>query len=514
MKYLLHSITLFSLLLCSACAEIKVNTLPPREPTAKLRVYIQPITNISGNIIFKVPHNNFAKSTIKNISKQLQQTGIYEIVSEKDIQLVIGEHSPDAWELRRSEWELARKIGQAMQADYLVYHERGNEGPITFYLETGMINVATGTKFIQRERLSWPWAGDSEAWRRAGQNNINSIFHDSKNDLLATAVKKNRLLTKGVPQQDDPALVEFARQEQLALEQQRLKNETERLAAEKVKAVRLAELKAEQERLARENEAAKKAATAKLEAERVAREKAEQERLAKEKQALEAKEEAERLARENAEKVKLTALKAEQVRIERENETARKAAAAQMEAARVAREKAEAARIAAEKAEQERFAREKQALAAREEAEKAAREKASAGKQSTVSTLIVYDLAAVESLQPVAAVITEALREELFQIGYILVNRENLNEVMQEQKFKQSGIIEIQDAGTLAKALSADNFIVGRVGLLGKSFIVQTKRIDARTLKTLGISSLKCEQGREEEILSQLPAMAKKLGQP
>jgi len=52
---------------------------------------------------------------------------------------------------------------------------------------------------------------------------------------------------------------------------------------------------------------------------------------------------------------------------------------------------------------------------------------------------------------------------------------------------------------------------VGRLASIGKSSLLQAKRIDTETHGTMAISSLKCKQGKEEVLLDRMEELASKL---
>jgi len=152
---------------------------------------------------------------------------------------------------------------------------------------------------------------------------------------------------------------------------------------------------------------------------------------------------------------------------------------------------------------------------------------ASLGRQVNLSTafetetaakgrtqLAVYDLDSAKHLKIVALILSEALREELFRLGnFILVNRENINQVVQEVTLGQTGLIDEKQAIQAGKALAAKQIIVGRLASIGKSSLLQAKRIDTETHNTLAISSLKCKKGKEEVLLDRMKELAGKLVQ-
>ncbi len=128
--------------------------------------------------------------------------------------------------------------------------------------------------------------------------------------------------------------------------------------------------------------------------------------------------------------------------------------------------------------------------------------------------LAVYDLDSAKHLNIVALILSEALREELFRLGNIvLVNRENMNQVVQEVTLGQTGLIDEKQAVQAGKALAAKQIIVGRLASIGKSSLLQAKRIDTETHGTIAISSLKCKHGEEEVLLDRMEELAAKLVQ-
>ena len=96
--------------------------------------------------------------------------------------------------------------------------------------------------------------------------------------------------------------------------------------------------------------------------------------------------------------------------------------------------------------------------------------------------LAVYDLDSAKHLKIVALILSEALREELFRLGnFILVNRENMNRVLQEIKLGQTGLIDEKQAIQAGKVLAVSQIIVGRPASIEKSSLLQAKWIDTET---------------------------------
>jgi len=53
--------------------------------------------------------------------------------------------------------------------------------------------------------------------------------------------------------------------------------------------------------------------------------------------------------------------------------------------------------------------------------------------------------------------------------------------------------------------------VTGRLGQLGKTFVMQAKRVDVETFGTLGLASTKFTEGQEDEVLNKLPEFARAL---
>ena len=128
--------------------------------------------------------------------------------------------------------------------------------------------------------------------------------------------------------------------------------------------------------------------------------------------------------------------------------------------------------------------------------------------------LIVYDFDAVERLRIVGLILAEALREELLKLGgFVLVNRENMVQVMEEHKLQHSGLIDEKQSIKIGQWLAANEAVTGMLAPLGATSILQVKRIDIKKMSTIALESLKCEAGKEDELLNNMPLLARKLVQ-
>jgi hypothetical protein len=135
-------------------------------------------------------------------------------------------------------------------------------------------------------------------------------------------------------------------------------------------------------------------------------------------------------------------------------------------------------------------------------------------KKTDKSRLVVYDFDATERMKVVGLILTEALREEFHKLGgFVLVNRENILKIMDEYKLQQTSLVDEKQAVKVGKWLAANEAVTGHLAMLGKTSILQVKRVDIKTLGTLALGSLKCPAGREDELLDQMRELARQLTQ-
>ena len=257
-RYFVIGVSLMALFL-TACFNIKVATIPPPHPTAKLRIYVQAVsTQRSTKGKWGKSLDEFSHRQVRSIENILKKSGIYEVVSDDDVDAVLGEQQPARWELERGNWALARQIAGALHADYALIVERGiSYRSEDSFFEAVLINATTGKRFgvslqffnRQKGEGKWPQETPRAAYRE--------LFRDAKADLLGTAIRKSRLLVleptvtaqvlplddtkKQIPSLDkkpeSPAIAKSTEEKELALREKE-RAERERLEQEKVLALR------------------------------------------------------------------------------------------------------------------------------------------------------------------------------------------------------------------------------------------------------------------------------------
>jgi hypothetical protein len=126
--------------------------------------------------------------------------------------------------------------------------------------------------------------------------------------------------------------------------------------------------------------------------------------------------------------------------------------------------------------------------------------------------LLVFDFAANEQYQTAAIILAEALREELLAMKKVaLVDRNDLQKVRKKAASQGMELIDDKQAVSMAKEISADQFVTGRLALDGEEFVVQAKRTSVDAGTALGRASLTFKAGQEGEVMKKLPGFAKEL---
>ncbi|MGA3207659.1 MAG: hypothetical protein ABSE05_07530 [Syntrophales bacterium] len=497
-------ITVFVVSIClNACSTVRLNVTPPPPPTAKLRVFVQVISEEKRDPRrpYITPSDEWERIRIATVDQYLRATGVYEVVPKEDVRAVLGTRtsgSEQYWWVKK-DYALLKEAGKALYADYAIIIIRSVPASVTYKMV--LINIETGTQYSASDTQAWTTSPELNLKRAKilFQNIYRKIFYDAKGDLLATAIRKGRLMPEEETKKPEP------RETKIALAPPpvpQIAPATPEVAIEKKPAPIAEVLQKPIPPVSTAQEEAKAPiqpplkptpepppATKTLP---VPKPPAPEARPALLKEPLKAKASPEESVPTSPPAAKLpdTIVKQPIPDMKKDTETPRVIA----RIAPVPRPELEAADKRKEfekKLEQEL------------QTEAPATEKAK---------LVVYDFDTVERLNVVALILTDALREELFILGrFSLVNRENIMQVMQELKLQHSGLVDDKEIVELGKWLAANQAVTGRLAVLGKSYVLQAKRTDIKTMGTLGLGTLKCSSGQEEELLSGIPVLARKL---
>ncbi len=489
-RFLIRTLVIVALLapIClNACATVRQNAIPPPPPTAKLRVFAQVVSEEPRDRRYRyaIPSDEWERMMTAGVDQYLQATGVYEVISKKETQAVLGTRlsgSEQYWWVKK-DYALLREAGKALYADYAIIIIRSFYAVVTYKMI--LINLETGKQYAASDTLIASTVLDLNIKRATIllQNLYRKLFYDAKGDLLATAIRKGRLMPEGEITKPAP------RETKLALAPPPVSQPvpaTPEVAIGKKPTPILEALQKPVPPLSTAQEEAKapiqpSPESTSLDARPV---------LPKEPPKAKAPVEESVPPLSPAATLPDTIVKQPIPDMKKDTESPRviaKVAPAPLPTLTAADKR-------------------------REFDNKLERELQTEMPATDRTKLVVYDFDTVERLSVVALILTDALREELFILGrFSLVNRENMMQVMQELKLQHSGLVDEKEIVELGKWLAANQAVTGRLAMLGNSYVLQAKRTDIKTMGTLGLGTLRCSSGQEEELLSGIPVLARKL---
>jgi hypothetical protein len=184
-------------LLMGGCAEVRLYTIPAPPPSAKLRILVLPLTGSAPPGDWRTPHEEFARKQRGAIQNILRETGIYELPTREEFRTVVGQQEFTSYEWRKNDSALAKRVGQALFADYVMLIERDFHAGVRFR-QVELINLETGKHF--RVSLRVPGGPNyKEEWIQIGRVALREIFRDAQGDMLDTAMRKSRLAAASMP---------------------------------------------------------------------------------------------------------------------------------------------------------------------------------------------------------------------------------------------------------------------------------------------------------------------------
>ena len=131
----------------------------------------------------------------------------------------------------------------------------------------------------------------------------------------------------------------------------------------------------------------------------------------------------------------------------------------------------------------------------------------------SAETIALSPLKANGVTEDEAASLTDALRSELTKTGkYDVMERNQMDEILKEQGFQQSGACnETQCAVEIGKLLAVKYIVLGNVGKVGKTYTMSVRMVDVSTGKIVR-DVTEYHKGETDELLTDIiPLVAKKI---
>ena len=131
-------------------------------------------------------------------------------------------------------------------------------------------------------------------------------------------------------------------------------------------------------------------------------------------------------------------------------------------------------------------------------------------------TSAVMDLRAEEGVsQSVARTLSDYLRTQLINTDkFIFVTRENVEEVLKEQKFQLSGCTDQECIVEVGKLLGVRKMFTGSVGKVGATYIINLKIIDVESGKIEKAEKEECAKCKEDALLVSVNNIVNKIIPP
>ena len=135
--------------------------------------------------------------------------------------------------------------------------------------------------------------------------------------------------------------------------------------------------------------------------------------------------------------------------------------------------------------------------------------------QSEKVNIAVLDLQPEGLSTSEARILTSRLRIELFRTNkFTVIERERMQEILQEQGLQLSGCTSDQCAVEAGKLLGVQFMITGDVGKIGSLYSVNIRMIDVQTGKIISIASRDCQCSIEQVMTETIKKVAREIGQP
>lgn len=478
-KIFLIAAVLLVLISCKTTADFQIKQIPQPPPTSKIRIFTLMISGEQPRM-WETGHKEWAIRKGKNIAERYKQTDIYDVIPHEALYIVMNEE-PAYWEWKRNDWELAKQVGRALHADYILTYRRDAISSSLRQIRMMLINLETEKKI---EVIEGVLSYQSQDWNISDKEAQTNMFNLSKEGLLATALRRGISITTPTATTQITTLPSSSSVEKPVVEEPpEITPQTipPRIEVAKPTPPILRPL------IKKTPEIQPPVIPPKVE-------------IAKALPIIEAP-----IATKPPKVAPpITAPKAEMAKkaplvvkpLEKEHpQIEPPAPAPKVELAKVTPvvEKPVIKEIPAiappiRKAELPRID----------------------GKRK----IIVYDIDTSEQLKVVALILSETARQEFLTTGlYSLINRENIKLVLEEHKLRASGLIDDKKASVLGNWMAADEAVTGKLSLLGDTLVLQLKVINIDTVETLAIASIHGALGREVELIRGMPALVRKLVQ-
>ena len=127
-------------------------------------------------------------------------------------------------------------------------------------------------------------------------------------------------------------------------------------------------------------------------------------------------------------------------------------------------------------------------------------------------TIAVLEFEGKGVSQSEASILTDRLRDEMFNTGiYIVLERGEMDEVLKEQGFQQTGCVTSECAVEVGNMLGVQQMVGGSIGKVGNMYTVSARIIDVGTGEVLKSANYDLIGGIEELLMNGMNQVASEL---
>lgn len=111
-----------------------------------------------------------------------------------------------------------------------------------------------------------------------------------------------------------------------------------------------------------------------------------------------------------------------------------------------------------------------------------------------------------------ALTLTDKLRGELIKTGkYTVLERSQMNEVLKEQGFQQSGCTSEECVIEMGQMVGVQQMVAGSIGKVGRTYLVSLRMIDVETAKIVKSVDHQVKGEIDDVLLTGMPSIAQKM---
>lgn len=132
-----------------------------------------------------------------------------------------------------------------------------------------------------------------------------------------------------------------------------------------------------------------------------------------------------------------------------------------------------------------------------------------AKKINETENIAVLNLEARNVSEQDAATISDLIRTAIVNVGFSVVDKANMDKIMEEHKFQRAGVTSPASAAKIGKILNVQKIVVGSFSKLMNSYYITVNLVDVETAQIVNAESMK--SGEDQDFQFMANVIAKRL---